>query len=545
MVLYIQKYGMQTMNIMKQEKRASLPGGARRFGFVCSFNFEIFLEERMAKYVMALDAGTTSNRCILFDEKGKMCSVAQKEFTQYFPKPGWVEHDASEIWSTQLGVAVEAMSKIGASAEDIAAIGITNQRETAIVWDRHTGEPVYRAIVWQCRRTSEYCDSLKEKGLTEVFRKKTGLIIDAYFAGTKVKWILDNVPGAREKAEKGDLLFGTVETWLIWKLTKGAVHVTDYSNASRTLLFNINTLDWDEDILKELNIPRCMLPKPMPSSCVYGCADPAFFGGKIPIGGAAGDQQSALFGQTCFTPGDAKNTYGTGCFLLMNTGEEPVFSENGLVTTIAWGINGKVYYALEGSIFVAGAAIQWLRDELRVIDSAADSEYMAKKVKDTHGCYVVPAFTGLGAPYWDQYARGTIVGLTRGVNKYHIIRATLESIAYQAHDVIKAMEADAGIRLNGLKVDGGASANDFLMQTQADMIQAPVKRPSCVETTAMGAAYLAGLAVGYWRDQEEVRANWSIDRTFEPEITVEEQEKRMKGWKKAVRYSFNWAKEED
>lgn len=545
MVLYIQKYGMQTMNIMKQEKRASLPGGARRFGFVCSFPFEMFWEERMAKYVMALDAGTTSNRCILFDEKGKMCSVAQKEFTQYFPKPGWVEHDASEIWSTQLGVAVEAMSKIGASAEDIAAIGITNQRETAIVWDRHTGEPVYRAIVWQCRRTSEYCDSLKEKGLTEVFRKKTGLIIDAYFAGTKVKWILDNVPGAREKAEKGDLLFGTVETWLIWKLTKGAVHVTDYSNASRTLLFNINTLDWDEDILKELNIPRCMLPKPMPSSCVYGCADPAFFGGKIPIGGAAGDQQSALFGQTCFTPGDAKNTYGTGCFLLMNTGEEPVFSENGLVTTIAWGINGKVYYALEGSIFVAGAAIQWLRDELRVIDSAADSEYMAKKVKDTHGCYVVPAFTGLGAPYWDQYARGTIVGLTRGVNKYHIIRATLESIAYQAHDVIKAMEADAGIRLNGLKVDGGASANDFLMQTQADMIQAPVKRPSCVETTAMGAAYLAGLAVGYWRDQEEVRANWSIDRTFEPEITVEEQEKRMKGWKKAVRYSFNWAKEED
>ena len=545
MVLYIQKYGMQTMNITKQEKRASLPGGAHRFGFVCSFSFGMFWEERMAKYVMALDAGTTSNRCILFDEKGKMCSVAQKEFTQYFPKPGWVEHDASEIWSTQLGVAVEAMSKIGASAEDIAAIGITNQRETAIVWDRHTGEPVYRAIVWQCRRTSEYCDSLKEKGLTEVFRKKTGLIIDAYFAGTKVKWILDNVPGAREKAEKGDLLFGTVETWLIWKLTKGAVHVTDYSNASRTLLFNINTLDWDEDILKELNIPRCMLPKPMPSSCVYGCADPAFLGGKIPIGGAAGDQQSALFGQTCFTPGDAKNTYGTGCFLLMNTGEEPVFSENGLVTTIAWGINGKVYYALEGSIFVAGAAIQWLRDELRVIDSAADSEYMAKKVKDTHGCYVVPAFTGLGAPYWDQYARGTIVGLTRGVNKYHIIRATLESIAYQAHDVIKAMEADAGIRLNGLNVEGGASANDFLMQTQADMIQAPVKRPSCVETTAMGAAYLAGLAVGYWKDQEEVRANWSIDCTFEPEITVEEQEKRMKGWKKAVRYSFNWAKEED
>ena len=436
------------------------------------------------------------------------------------------------------------MSKIGASAEDIAAIGITNQRETAIVWDKNTGEPVYHAIVWQCRRTSEYCDTLKEKGLTEIFRKKTGLIIDAYFAGTKVKWILDNVSGARERAERGDLLFGTVETWLIWKLTKGSVHVTDYSNASRTLLFNINTLDWDDEILEELQIPRCMLPKAMPSSCVYGNADPSFLGGPIPIGGAAGDQQSALFGQTCFHPGDAKNTYGTGCFLLMNTGEKPVFSKNGLVTTIAWGIDGKVNYALEGSIFMAGAAIQWLRDEMRLIDSAADSEYMANKVKDTNGCYVVPAFTGLGAPYWDQYARGTIVGLTRGVNKYHIIRATLESIAYQAFDVIKAMEADSGIKLTSLKVDGGASANDFLMQTQADIIQEPVKRPSCIETTAMGAAYLAGLAVGYWSNKEDVKANWSIDRVFEPAISEEKQEKKIAGWHKAVRYAFDWAKEE-
>ena len=421
----------------------------------------------MAKYMMALDAGTTSNRCILFNEKGEMVSVAQKEFTQYFPKPGWVEHDANEIWSSQLGVAVEAMQKIGAEASDIAGIGITNQRETAIVWDKKTGEPIYHAIVWQCRRTSEYCDSLKEKGLTESFRKKTGLIIDAYFSGTKVKWILDHVEGARERAKRGELLFGTVETWLIWKMTKGAVHVTDYSNASRTLLYNINELKWDEDILEELDIPICMLPEVKPSSCIYGMTDPSLLGGEIPIAGAAGDQQSALFGQTCFKEGDAKNTYGTGCFLLMNTGETPVFSNHGLVTTIAWGLDGKVHYALEGSVFVAGAAIQWLRDELRIIDSAEDSEYMAKKVKDTHGCYVVPAFTGLGAPYWDQYARGTIVGLTRGVNKYHIIRATLESLAYQVHDVVEAMEADSGIRLSSLKVDGGASANDFLMQTQS------------------------------------------------------------------------------
>ncbi|KSV58300.1 glycerol kinase GlpK [Acetivibrio ethanolgignens] len=498
----------------------------------------------MGKYVMALDAGTTSNRCILFNEKGEMVSVAQKEFTQYFPKPGWVEHDANEIWSTQLGVAVEAMSKIGATAEDIAAIGITNQRETAIVWDKETGDPVYHAIVWQCRRTSEYCDSLKKKGLTESFREKTGLIIDAYFSGTKVKWILDNVPGARERAEAGELLFGTVETWLIWKLTKGKVHVTDYSNASRTLLFNIKELAWDKDILKELDIPEGMLPEVKPSSCVYGEADPSFLGGAIPIGGAAGDQQAALFGQTCFNAGEAKNTYGTGCFLLMNTGEKPVYSKNGLVTTIAWGLDGKVNYALEGSIFVAGAAIQWLRDEMRLIDSAADSEYMAKKVKDTNGCYVVPAFTGLGAPHWDQYARGTIVGITRGVNKYHIIRATLESLAYQVNDVIKAMQADSGIDLTSLKVDGGASANNFLMQFQADIIAAPVKRPMCVETTAMGAAYLAGLAVGYWTDKEDVKKNWQIDQVFEVKLPEEERLKKLKGWNRAVKYSYGWAKED-
>ncbi len=499
----------------------------------------------MSKYIMALDAGTTSNRCILFDEKGEICSIAQKEFTQYFPKPGWVEHDANEIWSSQLGVAVEAMAKLGIGADDIAAIGITNQRETTIVWDKSTGEPVYNAIVWQCRRTSEYCDTLKDKGLTDKFREKTGLIIDAYFSGTKLKWILDNVDGVRERAEKGELLFGTVETWLIWKLTKGKAHVTDYSNASRTLLFNIKDLTWDKEILEELNIPESMLPEPKPSSCVYGYSDASFFGKEIPIAGAAGDQQAALFGQTCFNPGEAKNTYGTGCFMLMNTGETPVYSQNGLVTTIAWGLDGKVNYALEGSIFVAGASIQWLRDELRIIESAADSEYMAKKVKDTNGCYVVPAFTGLGAPYWDQYARGTIVGLSRGVNKYHIIRATLESIGYQVNDVLHAMKADSGIDLAALKVDGGASANDFLMQFQSDIINAPVKRPSCVETTAMGAAYLAGLAVGYWNSKEDVIKNWAIDKVFTPAMDGEDREEKIKGWNKAVKYSFGWAKEED
>ncbi len=497
----------------------------------------------MAKYVMALDSGTTSNRCILFNEMGEMCSVAQKEFTQYFPKPGWVEHDANEIWSSQLGVAVEAMSKIGAVAKDIAAIGITNQRETTIVWDKATGEPVYHAIVWQCRRTSEYCDSLKEKGLTDSFRQKTGLIIDAYFSGTKLKWILDNVEGVRERAEAGEVLFGTVETWLIWKLTKGRVHVTDYSNASRTMLFNIQELKWDQDILKELNIPECMLPEAKPSSFVYGETDSQFFGGPIPIGGAAGDQQSALFGQTCFTAGEAKNTYGTGCFLLMNTGEKPVYSKNGLVTTIAWGLDGKVNYALEGSIFVAGAAIQWLRDEMKLVDSSQDSEYMAKKVKDTNGCYVVPAFTGLGAPHWDQYARGTIVGITRGVNKYHIIRATLESLAFQVNDVISAMQADSGITLSTLKVDGGASANNFLMQFQSDIMGAPVHRPVCVETTAMGAAYLAGLAVGYWESKEAVVKNWQIDKVFRPDMAEAERTELVNGWNKAVKCSYGWAKE--
>lgn len=498
----------------------------------------------MSKYVMALDSGTTSNRCILFNEKGEMCSMAQKEFTQYFPKPGWVEHNAEEIWSSQLEVAQQAMANINATAADIAAIGITNQRETTIVWDKESGEPVYQAIVWQCRRTSEYCDSLKEKGLTDKFREKTGLVIDAYFSGTKVKWILDNVEGARERAERGELLFGTVETWLIWKLTKGAVHVTDYSNASRTMLFNINTLRWDEEILAEFGIPASMLPEAKPSSCVYGEADAGFFGAPIPIAGAAGDQQAALFGQTCFKEGEAKNTYGTGCFLLMNTGEKPVFSKNGLVTTIAWGIDGKVTYALEGSIFVAGAAIQWLRDEMQLIDSSQVSEYMAQKVEDTNGCYVVPAFTGLGAPHWDQYARGTIVGLTRGVNKYHVIRATLESLAYQVNDVLQAMEADSGITLSALKVDGGASANNFLMQTQANLSDAPVKRPQCVETTAMGAAYLAGIAVGYWKNKEEVLTNWAIDRVFEPDIDPDVRKKMLRGWNKAVRYSYEWAKED-
>ena len=496
----------------------------------------------MAKYIMALDAGTTSNRCILFNEAGEMVSVAQKEFTQYFPRPGWVEHDADEIWDTQLEVARQAMDNIGATAANIAAIGITNQRETTIVWDKRSGEPVSRAIVWQCRRTAEYCDCLKSKGLTDTFRKKTGLVIDAYFSGTKLRWILENVPGAREKAERGDLLFGTVETWLIWKLTGGKIHVTDYSNASRTMLFNINTLQWDDEILAELDIPRCMLPEARPSSCIYGETAAHFFGARIPISGAAGDQQAALFGQTCFNPGEAKNTYGTGCFLLMNTGEKPVFSNNGLVTTIAWGLDGKVEYALEGSIFVAGAAIQWLRDELRLIDSAPDSEYMAKKVPDTNGCYVVPAFTGLGAPHWDQYARGAIVGLTRGVNKYHIIRATLDSLAYQTGDVLQAMKVDSGIELAALKVDGGASANNYLMQTQADMIDAPVQRPRCVETTAMGAAYLAGLAVGYWQSKEDVIRNWAIDRTFQPSIDAAEREARIAGWNRAVKCAYGWAK---
>ena len=498
----------------------------------------------MAKYMMALDAGTTSNRCILFNEKGEICSVAQEEFTQYYPQPGWVEHDAKEIWHTQLSVARQAMEKLGVTAADIAGIGITNQRETTIVWDRETGMPIYHAIVWQCRRTSEYCDSLKERGLVDKIREKTGLVIDAYFSGTKIHWILENVPGARERAEKGELMFGTVDTWLIYNLSGRKIHVTDYSNAARTMLFNINTLQWDDEILAELDIPKSMLPTPKPSSEIYGMTDESLFQGRIPIAGAAGDQQAALFGQTCFNPGEAKNTYGTGTFMLMNIGKEVKLSENGLVTTIAWGLDGEVNYALEGSVFVAGASIQWLRDQLRVVDTAPDSEYMATRVKDTAGCYVVPAFTGLGAPYWDQYARGTIVGLTRGVNKYHIIRATLESLAYQAYDVLTAMKVDSDINLASLKVDGGASANNFLMQTQADLINAPVHRPVCVETTAMGAAYLAGLAVGYWNSLEEIKENWAIDQIFEPSIDPEVREKKLKGWHKAVKYSFDWAKED-
>ena len=497
----------------------------------------------MAKYIMALDSGTTSNRCILFDKAGKVCSLAQKEFTQFFPQPGWVEHDADEIFTTQLEVARQAMQNIGATAADIAAIGITNQRETTIVWNKRTGQPISRAIVWQCRRTAGYCDRLVEQGLVEKIRRKTGLVIDPYFSGTKIRWMLENVPGAREQAEKGELLFGTVETWLIWKLTGGQVHVTDYSNASRTMLFNINTLEWDPEILEILEIPVSMLPTPVPSSSLYGETEGELFGAPIPIAGAAGDQQAALFGQTCFAPGESKCTYGTGAFLLMNTGSLPIFSKNGLVTTIAWGLNGQVTYALEGSIFVAGAAVQWLRDEMRFIESAGDSEYMARKVPDTNGCYVVPAFTGLGAPHWDAYARGSVLGLTRGTNKYHIIRATLDSITYQTNDVLRAMEADAGIRLGALKVDGGAAANNYLMQTQSDISDAPVLRPRCVETTAMGAAYLAGLAVGYWENLSEIRKNWAIDRTFQPEIDEESRIQRVKGWKKAVACAEGWAKE--
>lgn len=496
----------------------------------------------MKKYIMALDSGTTSNRCILFDREGVMRSVAQKEFTQYFPQPGWVEHDANEIWQSQLSVAREAMRAIGATYDEIAAIGITNQRETTVVWDRVTGQPVCNAIVWQCRRTSDYADSLIEKGMTDMFRGKTGLVIDPYFSATKLRWILENVEGARERAAHGDLLFGTIDTWLMYKLSKGRIHVTDYSNASRTMMFNINTLEWDEDILNILDIPASMLPEVRPSSCIYGESDPEFFGGSIPIAGAAGDQQAALFGQTCFEEGEAKNTYGTGCFMLMNTGEKPVFSDNGLLTTIAWGLDGKINYALEGSVYVAGAAIQWLRDELKLIDGSPDSEYFATRVKDTAGCYVVPAFTGLGAPHWDPYARGAIMGLTRGVNKYHLIRATLESLAFQTNDVLHAMELDSGVKLGSLKVDGGASMNNFLMQFQADIIDAPVHRPSCVETTAMGASYLAGLAVGFWQDKDDVKRHWSMEREFTPSMDESVRQAEINGWNKAVEATKGWAK---
>jgi glycerol kinase len=494
----------------------------------------------LAKYVLALDQGTTSSRAIVFDNAGKIVSVAQKEFTQIYPKAGWVEHDPMEIWGTQIGVAQEALSKAGLGGNDIAAIGITNQRETTVVWDKNTGKPVYNAIVWQCRRTASICDDIKAKGLAETVREKTGLVVDAYFSGTKVKWILDNVEGAREKAEKGELIFGNIDTWLIWNLTKGKVHVTDYSNASRTMLFNIHDLKWDKEILAELNIPVSMLPEAKPSSCVYGHTSADLFGTEIPISGAAGDQQAALFGQACYKPGMAKNTYGTGCFMLMNTGEKAVKSNNGLLTTIAWGLDGKVEYALEGSIFIAGASVQWLRDELKIIDNAAATEEMASAVEDTNGVYVVPAFVGLGAPYWDMYARGSILGLTRGANKNHLVRATLESICYQTRDVLEAMQEDSKINLKALKVDGGAVANNFLMQFQADILAVPIYRPKVTETTALGAAYLAGLAVGFWTSKDEIAEKWNVDREFEPAMAEDLKEKKYAGWKKAVQRAMKW-----
>lgn len=489
----------------------------------------------MDKYIMALDLGTTSCRCIIFDKNGRICSAAQKEFTQYFPQPGWVEHDAEEIWATQTGLMYEAMSKIDITINEIAGIGITNQRETTVLWDKETGRPVHKAIVWQCRRTAGYCDELKNLGMAEFFRSKTGLVLDAYFSATKLRWLLDNVSGARERAEKGELLFGTVDSWIIWKLTGGKVHVTDYSNASRTMLFNIHTLKWDEEILRILKIPQQILPEVKPSSYVYGYTDSNLFGREVPIAGAGGDQQCALFGQTCFGRGEVKNTYGTGGFMLMNTGTAPVNSRNGLVTTIAWGADDKVEYALEGSIFVAGAAVQWLRDELGLIRDAAESEVLAKSVPDANGCYVVPAFVGLGAPYWDQYARGAIVGLTRGVNRNHIVRATLESIAYQVNDVLMAMQEDSGMPITSLRVDGGACDNDFLMQFQADILNTSVVRPYCIETTAMGAAYLAGLAVGYWHGKAEILANHVIAAEFKPQMGQAKRESLLQGWHNAVK----------
>jgi len=495
----------------------------------------------MKKYILSFDQGTTSSRAILFDKTGAIIATAQQEFTQIFPKSGWVEHDAMEIWGTQSGVARQVLEETGTRPDEVAAIGITNQRETTVVWDKHTGKPVYNAIVWQCRRTASICDELKAKGWTDTIRQKTGLILDAYFSGTKIKWILDNVAGARERANRGELLFGNIDTWLIWNLTRGKVHVTDYSNASRTMLFNINTLQWDDEILKELNIPRSMLPEVKPSSCVYGNTDEHTFGGAdIPIAGAAGDQQAALFGQACFDAGMAKNTYGTGCFLLMNTGTTPIISQNGLLTTIAWGIGDTVSYALEGSIFVAGAAIQWLRDQLRLVYDAAETEYYAERVEDTNGVYVVPAFTGLGAPYWDMYARGAIVGLSRGAKREHIVRATLESIAYRTRDVLSAMEKDSGIMLKALKVDGGAAVNNFLMQFQADILNVPVHRPQVLETTALGAAYLAGLAVGFWKDMEEIKRNWAVDRAFTVQMDEAARTQRYAGWQKAITRAMDW-----
>jgi glycerol kinase len=496
------------------------------------------------KYILALDQGTTSSRAIIFDKDGQIIKIAQNEFTQYYPKPGWVEHDPMEIWGTQSGVASQVLETAGIRPEEIAAIGITNQRETTVVWDKTTGRPVYNAIVWQCRRTAGLCDELKERGLEGYIRENTGLVIDAYFSGTKIKWILDNVEGARERAERGDLLFGTIDTWLIWNLTRGEVHVTDYSNAARTMIYNIKDLCWDENLLEELEIPASMLPEVRPSSEIYGWTDPHIFGGAgIPISGIAGDQQAALFGQACFEAGMAKNTYGTGCFMLMNTGEKIVPSKKGLLTTIAWGVDGKVEYALEGSIFVAGAVVQWLRDEMKLISTAAESEYFAQKVQDSNGVYLVPAFVGMGAPYWDSYARGTMVGLTRGANRNHIIRAALESIAYQTRDVLEAMEEDSGIKLRTLKVDGGAVSNNFLMQFQADILGVDVYRPDIIETTALGAAYLAGLGVGFWTDKDEIAKRWKVDRVFKPEMEVERQEILYQGWRKAVERSLKWAED--
>lgn len=493
------------------------------------------------KYIMALDQGTTSSRCILFDKTGKICSMAQKEFTQIYPEPGWVEHSPMEIWSSQLAVGIEAMAMLGVRAEDIAGIGITNQRETTIVWNKYTGEPVFNAICWQCRRTADYIDKLKSDGLEEYVKETTGLVPDAYFSGSKIAWILDNVDGARAMAENGELLFGTVDTWLIWRLTGGRVHVTDYTNASRTMLYNIHSLEWDKKMLDYFNIPVNMLPEVKPSSCIYGYTDPSVFGGSIPICGAAGDQQAALFGQCCFEAGDVKNTYGTGCFLLMNTGDRPVKSEHGLITTIAASTGDSVKYALEGSVFVAGASIQWLRDGMRMIRTAPQSEEYAKMVSDTDGMYVVPAFTGMGAPYWNSSARGTVVGITRGSTKEHFIRATLESIAYQTCDVLKAMEEDVGIDVKELKVDGGASANDFLMQFQSDMINSVVYRPQCIETTALGAAYLAGLAAGYWDNIDDIKINWQLGASFKPQMSDFDRDVRLKGWKRAVRSALDWA----
>ena len=496
----------------------------------------------MGTYIMALDQGTTSSRCILFNKSGEIVSVAQQEFTQIYPKPGWVEHDPLQIWATQMSVAIAAMGKAGVTSKDIAGIGITNQRETTVVWNRHTGLPVYNAIVWQCRRTSDYIDLLKSKGYDQDILEKTGLIADAYFSGSKIRWILDNVEGAREAAEKGDLLFGTIDTWLIWKLTGGEVFVTDYTNASRTMLYNIHELCWDEEILAVMNIPKCMLPEVKASSYIYGYTQEGILGGSIPISGIAGDQQAALVGQCCFEAGEAKNTYGTGCFLLMNTGKEAVRSKNGLLTTIAASADGSIQYALEGSIFMAGAAIQWLRDEMKLIQSAGETEACAMEVEDSNGVYVVPAFTGLGAPYWDQYARGAVVGLTRGVNRNHFIRATLESLAYQTYDVLKAMEVDSNICLSSLKVDGGACANNFLMQFQSDILNTRVERPECVETTALGAAYLAGIAVGYWQDTDDIKKNWKLERTFETKMDEKKREESISGWHEAVKRSYGWAK---